>query len=41
VFNHIQLLDPLNALNDAPDWGALESSGNQPRKLEFGFRLRF
>jgi hypothetical protein len=41
VFNHIQLLDPTNAMNDPGDFGQLESSGNQPRKLEFGFRLRF
>jgi len=43
LFNHPQLLDPTNALNDPGDWGALEGppQGNTPRSFEFGFRIRF
>ena len=41
LFNHVQLLDPFNALNDPGDWGQLEGEVSVPRTMEFGFRVRF
>ena len=41
LFNHVQLTDPFNALNDPGDWGQLEGQVNVPRSMEFGLRVRF
>ena len=41
LFNHVQLGDPFNALNDPGDWGQLEGQLNAPRQFEFGARIRF
>ena len=41
LFNHTQLADPFNDLNDPGDWGQLEGLLNTPRTMEFGFRVRF
>jgi len=41
IFNHNQLYDPVNALGDTGDWGALEGQVNNPRKIELGLRVRF
>ena len=41
VFNHVQLGDPFLEINDPGDWGVLPGQANQPRQMEFGFRVRF
>ena len=41
VFNHVQLGDPFLEVNDPADWGVLPGQANQPRQMEFGFRVRF
>jgi len=41
LFNHVQLTDPFNALDDPGDFGQLEGQVNVPRSMEFGFRIRF
>ena len=41
VFNHVQLGDPFLEVNDPADWGVLPGQANQPRQMEFGFRVGF
>ena len=41
IFNHNQLYDPVLALGDTGDWGALNGEVNNPRKIELGVRVRF
>ena len=41
VFNHVQLGDPFLQVNDPADWGVLPGQANNPRQMEFGFRVRF
>jgi len=41
LFNKVQFADPVMTLGYAPDWGALNSQLNNPRSMEFGFRIRF
>ena len=41
LLNKVQLADPYMALSDPTDWGALEGQLNNPRSMEFGFRIRF
>jgi len=41
VFNHVQLGDPFLEIGDPADFGVLPGQANNPRTMEFGFRVRF
>jgi hypothetical protein len=41
VFNHRIFYDPVLDASDPTTWGVLSAQGNNPRQMEFGFRVSF
>jgi hypothetical protein len=41
VFNHPVFFDPTLDPTNSSSWGVIDSQGNNPRQMEFGFRIKF
>jgi len=41
VLNHNQMIDPILDLTNPSSWGVLSGQANDPRRMEFGIRVRF
>jgi hypothetical protein len=41
VLNHMQFADPTLSTSTPSSWGVLNTQGNTPRQMEFGFRVSF